>query len=615
MKILKYILLGLPILIVLVVIGLIIFLKNFDINRYKPQIVQQASSVLGRPMNVEKLALALSLRGGIALNLQGLAVHDDPMFQTGNLLEVNSVDVGVDAWHWIMTREIHVTQVLVHSPRVNLIRTQQGVINIQKMGSQAQGPALAASPNPSSPSSPAPTASKPANIPVVTVDKIEVKDASLNFTDQSFSPALVVNLTNVQARVLNFSLQKPFPIVMSGRFLSEKNNLQVKGGSVKLDISQPSVALSNIRVEANLAEISPAMVQQTLGPLLRGITLQEIDGRLMVNFEEATAGATGLTSLDLNGELKEGKFKVKELATPIEAITAKFLANAKDFSLPEFSAKAASGTLKAQGTISDYLGAQNFSFQKSAEGIRLGELIDQSHQPVRIEGQLFGIIEAQGQGLNPDSILKNLSGTGTLEIKEGRLVDFNVLRMVLDKMSMLPQLVEKIQQNLPARYQQILQQKDTILEKVQINSSITDGGLNLQDFKFESLGFLLTGSGNIGFDQTLDLKTTLAMAQDLSQAMVEAVSEMQLLQESDGQIRFPVLITGKLSAPIALPDLEYLSKRIFTNRGRQEIEKVLDKVFGQGKGEKSGEPPGNTEMPQKEPSRKAIDSILDSIFK
>ena len=66
MKILKIILFSFVVLIFLAVIGLFVFLKTFDVQKFKPQIVKSASDALGRQVDFSGIALKVSLRDGIA---------------------------------------------------------------------------------------------------------------------------------------------------------------------------------------------------------------------------------------------------------------------------------------------------------------------------------------------------------------------------------------------------------------------------------------------------------------------------------------------------------------------------------------------------------------------
>ena len=58
-------------------------------------------------------------------------------------------------------------------------------------------------------------------------------------------------------------------------------------------------------------------------------------------------------------------------------------------------------------------------------------------------------------------------------------------------------------------------------------------------------------------------------------------------------------------------DLEYIGKNAIKNRGKEELQKVLNKVFDR-KDQPQGEP--GTESP-KRPEQQMIEGILNTIFK
>ncbi len=97
MKILKIILVSFLILLVLVVIAAVTFIKTFDANRFKPQILAQARSALGRDVDIEKLDLGISLSHGADLRIKGMRIGDDPAFQKADFFTVKNVSLAIDA--------------------------------------------------------------------------------------------------------------------------------------------------------------------------------------------------------------------------------------------------------------------------------------------------------------------------------------------------------------------------------------------------------------------------------------------------------------------------------------------------------------------------------------
>lgn len=74
MKILKIILISVFGLVLILILAAVVFVKTFDINRYKPQIIEQASRALRRPVDFQKAELGISWTQGISLKVSRLAI-------------------------------------------------------------------------------------------------------------------------------------------------------------------------------------------------------------------------------------------------------------------------------------------------------------------------------------------------------------------------------------------------------------------------------------------------------------------------------------------------------------------------------------------------------------
>ncbi|MDI6758988.1 MAG: hypothetical protein QMD94_04895, partial [Candidatus Omnitrophota bacterium] len=68
-RIFKIIVISLLSLFVISAIGLFIFIKTFDFNRFKPQIISAGQNALGRTIDFTRADLKLSLTQGIQLRI------------------------------------------------------------------------------------------------------------------------------------------------------------------------------------------------------------------------------------------------------------------------------------------------------------------------------------------------------------------------------------------------------------------------------------------------------------------------------------------------------------------------------------------------------------------
>ncbi len=619
MKILKPILIGFLVVVVLAFIGAYIFIKTFDLNRYRPEIIREATKALHRPVDIKNLKVGLSFEDGLALEAEGLTVADLPQFQSGQLLKVDTIHVGVDVEAYLKDRSIRTTNVRVISPRVTVIRTKEGQLNLQSLSTPPASLATEAISS-STQSAQSVPSTVPLAVPPVPsslnslfVDSINVTNGVVSLTDQSFSPELLLNITKIGINIEKFSLVNPFPFKMKAAALGPMENVFVEGWA-QLDTAKQSVKLKDVKISRDLASVSLEEAKRTFAAFLKGVNLpEELKGNMSVSIKEATLSPRGIGSLSLDGALREGLVKLQELAVPISGITANINATPSVVTLKNFLCQIGSGSLQGSGVLNDYLGAQKFSLTGSLEAIELSQALNQKDYPVKIQGRLLGQFSLHGQGVAPGALAKSLQGEGTLKIKDGKLVDLNVLKTVFSKMSMIPNLVDKIEANLPERYRKILQQKDTSLRKVEMAASMSERFLTLNKIEMQAEGFSLIGSGTVDFDQNLNLSWSLLIEKDLSASMVAAVQELQYIVTEAGQIQIPVRVTGKATAPVMLPDIEYLGKRILANRGKEELNKVLDKVFGEKKSSPDSQNPSDGQ--EKHPERKVIEDILDTIFK
>ncbi len=207
-------------------------------------------------------------------------------------------------------------------------------------------------------------------------------------------------------------------------------------------------------------------------------------------------------------------------------------------------------------------------------------------------------------------VLRSLQAQGRVVVDEGRLMNLNILRVLLDKISMIPNLSERIEENLPPQYREKLKRNGTVLKKMELDFKIHDGRIAVDNAQIASDVFLLTAKGGLDWQQNLNVQATVFIPADLSSGMLAGAGELKGLLEKDGRIKIPLKpYNGKMSSVKLLPDLRYLGARILRTTGKQEIRKLLDKVFNRG--EDAPEIPGSV----REQGEKIIENIFDSIFK
>ena len=273
--------------IVIVVLILLVVIAPFliPVNHFRPEIEQQASAALGRKVEVGNLSL--SLFSG-SLGADNLAIADDPKFSSAPFLTAKSLKVGVEMMPLIMSKTLNVTDVVIDSPQVSLIRNAAGDWNYSTLGASPQkaqaqtAPAAApATPAASAAKSAAPPSGAP---PAFTVQKLELKNGQI--TVSSVGSAKKSNYSNVGVVASNVSLVSKFPVTVTADLPG--------GGNFKVDGTAGPVNETN----------------SVLTPLDAKITVSSLN-LASTGFVDPSAGLGGILDLDGNISSQNGSASTK----------------------------------------------------------------------------------------------------------------------------------------------------------------------------------------------------------------------------------------------------------------------------------------------------------------
>jgi AsmA protein len=217
---LRYILIGIGVLIVL----LIVVPFFVPVNQFKPTIEEKASAALGRKVQLGNLSLSL-IHG--ALTAQDLSVGDDPKFSPSPFLTAKSISVGVEIMPLIFSKQLNVTDITIDDPQVTLLKNANGVWNYSTIGASASTSAPAEA-KPAAATPPAASSSTPD----ISVKKLELKDGKIVVGATSSQQRTTYDHVNVKAS--DFSMNSKFPISVSAD-LPGSGSLKLDGNVGPLD--------------------------------------------------------------------------------------------------------------------------------------------------------------------------------------------------------------------------------------------------------------------------------------------------------------------------------------------------------------------------------------------
>ena len=646
MKILKTVIFSLFGLILIGAIVLAVFIATFDISHYKPRIIQELSSALSREVQIDQLRLDFKFDKGLTIAVKGLSIADDPAFSRNKVVTVDLIYLNTDILALIFHRQIAIAKIEISSPRVHLVRNKEGLVNIQTLFAKNTGDngieeisGEKFSPVAGAVSMPARTNGVKAAIviPQMLIHAVRIENGVLTFVDESFEPSLIIPLRQIDFQATHLSFEKPFPFEARARIWADQQNITVDG-EIALDIKNNQVNLQKVKLGTDLSLLR-LRTMPFYGVLKEQLLLEgDIDGKLTLQDIALRADQNGLAAFSVNGELTGGRASSELLEQPLEDVHGRFHVDESNIAINELAAAYASGTISGQGRWSDYGRSNMLMFDIKVDGVQLGELIPRASMPVLsdtgkplgVEGGIYAVFDAEGHGTQISELRETLQGDGSVEIRGGKLLNINLLRFVLDKLSFIPDLVQKVEANLPQRYKNGMQlpvgslwEEETAFARVISTAKFKDQALSF-NAEVQADGFAVTASGNLDIDQTIALTADFFIREDLATSMIASVPELSYLSDASGRIYIPFEpYQGKLQNIDLYPDVEELAKKVLQNRGKDELKRAIFRALDieetpanpqQTPGE---EPSQGEETPQEEtrPEKILIDGIFDAIFK
>ena len=309
MKIIKIIFFTFLGLSLIVCTGIFIFSETYDTDQCLPLITQKASFFLGRPVSIGHVGLGFSSQG-ITLDAGPLTVADDAGFTSQPFIKVDRVRIGLDLKSLILQRKIHITDILLQSPQIHFIRSQEGIFNAQSIGQSSQSADdqaggesvnLVKIPNRGIVvNSSGNSGQRPIFNPLKSnqFGFLRIQDASISFIDQSQGMPLDIWLTNINANLNDFSLSKPFQFLLDASLYSNSPNIQ-GSALVSLDLSNRSVEFSDLSLHTDLSHLDTEELKGISPGLKDNDILKNIAGVLQLNLAHLQINAS--SGIDADG--------------------------------------------------------------------------------------------------------------------------------------------------------------------------------------------------------------------------------------------------------------------------------------------------------------------------
>lgn len=161
----------------------------------------------------------------------------------------------------------------------------------------------------------------------------------------------------------------------------------------------------------------------------------------------------------------------------------------------------------------------------------------------RIKGDLSGIVNLNGRGLDEKSVRSNLNGTGNIKITGGEFNNYDFLVRLLGWMGL--------------KDHKVIRFKD-------FNSGfrITNGRATADDWTLTAqIGDFMT-KGTIGLDGAIDLQVAVTLTQHYSNIVKRYHGDWIFFTDKNGRTTIDVIAKGKLNSPRFTLDRSRIQQRI-----------------------------------------------------
>ncbi len=168
----------------------------------------------------------------------------------------------------------------------------------------------------------------------------------------------------------------------------------------------------------------------------------------------------------------------------------------------------------------------------------------------------------KGSGSAAPAIQRSLAGTAKFQLANGMIKNFPLLAAVNQALGITGGT-----------------SKDTKFESLSASATIGGGKARTNDLLLKAGELTMTGAGQMGFDQSLDVKLRTIVSAAKSQQLLARLGPLGRLRNAQGELAIPVTVTGTTTAPKYGVDVGTVAKKEAKEQVQKGIEKGLMKLF------------------------------------
>lgn len=488
------------VLVVLLVVALLAVPYLFDLNSYRPMIVDQVKKMTGREAEIGNLRL--HFLPSLQVVASDLSIGNPAGFPEGDTVTVEEVDLYLSFFP-LLTGQVQITEVTVRNAVLNLLENERGQNNYESLlqASVKSGGNGAANGNGAA-----------GMVSLSRIDKVEVENARITsgtFWRREKRVYPRAEVRNVSLRVGGIALDDP-NMLSNVRAEMDLDGIEISSPALKepLRFTGGEIIVSEGKAEGDFA--------LRLGSIRANgtVSVPSLEGKRAAQFTLAAnqLDVTAIAALVAGGQaasrgprrrgdpnklLARGQVNVDRVVAPpisVQNLKASARLYATRLEVNPFSFNLYGGS--AQGTMAMDLAGESMMGRVNAKvaGVEVGQFLAATNP--QGEKKITGTLEADtrlGAPLGAGDPLSAATGSGTFAVRDGTFPG-------LDVQSTLATMAKFMQLNLPTG--------DTKFSYFGGDFRISNQRVHSNRLQLDAESLEASMSGSVGFDQTLSYNGT-----------------------------------------------------------------------------------------------------------
>lgn len=604
MKFIKWLLAILVGVVLLVTLYLTVF---FDLNNFKPEIVDAVKKQTGREFVISE-DLSWTFFPAIGINLGGVSLSNPQGFTPAAMLEVHEAVAEV-ALMPLFKREIEIAQLSLEGAKINLVTRKDGSSSLDGLSGEAAAK-----------SQETPTASAPnAKLNSINIGGVSITNTQINVIDEAQQQTQTFTLTRFTLGA--FSLDKFSPLAYEFtatlpdmtvnsegkgelKLSQDFNQLTLKQLAIETEVEGGAIPNKKLNTEIALdAQID--LDKQNLTLDISKLLAADINasGKLAVNYapkiaqisadfklgdidvdallpasetveqakstEQAAStnepDLSALRGLDVKLKLAINSIKVANLSTQNWLLDASIKNGV--MTLTQLNADLYGGKLTANASLDARQSVASYRFDKKITGVQVQALLKDAAEVDLLAGTANFSVSGSGKSLQPEPLKKNLLAKGQFEIADGAIYGVNI-----------PQMIRGAQAKLTGDTSvDTKEERKTDFSSLTGTFSLAQGVATNPDLAMASPLLRLAGNGTANLlTEGLEYRLTTSLVKTLAGQGGEDKNAL-------AGVDIPLLISGTFQEPkFSLDTQSLLNNQLKdeTNKAKEKLKDSLMKKLG-----------------------------------